>query len=91
MEALLKIKATDVRHPSHGSLQGPVATKVVERSGKLKWVIATRKGYYGNMIRDPEGSEAERAAFQVPVEDTATWFTPAASTKQTPAADQDIG
>lgn len=42
-----------------------------------RWVVATRKGYYERQIRDPEGSEAERAPFEVPAGLKGSWFADA--------------
>lgn len=42
-----------------------------------RWVIAVRPGYYGNLIRRPDGDEKERAPFEVPVGLKGSWFVDA--------------
>jgi hypothetical protein len=53
-----------------------------------KLVVATRRGYWGTQIKDPDGSETERAPFRVPADLTASWFEPVSAA---PAEEADIG
>lgn len=55
-----------------------------------KLVVATRRGYWGTQIKDPDGSEKEREPFRVPADAKASWFEPVVAV---PAAgdEADIG
>ena len=70
----------------------PAAVSPAVDRVKMKTVVATRRGYYGNQIRDPFGDEKERAPFLVPVDTKSTWMAEVQERPKAPVVDDtDIG